>query len=340
MRAALALLLFATPATALGHGKSKSFAEWIFRAESAELRISFAGHDVAAAVPGIDADQDKQISVAELEAMRELVGRRAIEHTAISASESGAPLPCRAGEAVVRALGDPIVTELEVRAVWRCDAGLKKVHVEIRQLPELEPPHITVATFLAGRMTAQHIFSPAAPAFDLEVEVPSLVEELGATAFAGVRALVSPAALLFLLGLLLFERPRRALLLFAIVLGALHAAGLSSPLSPPPRWYVFLFSLAVAWTGLELIAKRDTMPLRKPILAALFSAWFGAVLAPAVDLPNRLAFALGETAVALMLFALCTVLAVVLREKLDEYRRPVGIAWLCGAGALTALALL
>src|SRR5688500_1185863 len=101
------LLALAIPASAHAHGKSKSFAEWIFRTRTAELRINFAGHDVAASVPGIDTDGDKALSPAELEAMRALIGRRTIEHTLLSASAEGAPVPCTAGEAEVRGIGDP-----------------------------------------------------------------------------------------------------------------------------------------------------------------------------------------------------------------------------------------
>ena len=337
----LALAVLAIPAPAHAHGKSKSFAEWIFRTRTAELRINFAGHDVAASVPDLDADGDKALSPAELEAKRELIGKRTIQHTVLSAAAVGAPSPCVAGEAEVRGIGDPVITELEVRATWTCEAGIAKVHVESRQLPELEPPHVTVATFLAGKTTAQHVFSTVAPTYDLEVEIPSLASELGATVLAGVRAWIAPSCLLFLLGLLLFERPREVMLLFAIYLAAHHAAGLLFPLSPPPSWYGLSFALAVAWTGFELIARKGpAMPKRKPVIGALLSAWFGAVLAPKVDLPNRLAFAIGETAVALVLCAIAAVLSIVLAERIEDFRRPVGIAWLCGAGALAALALI
>ena len=88
-----------------------------------------------------------------------------------------------------------------------------------------------------------------------------------------------------------------------------------------------------------MLARRKS-PIPKLVLGAIFSAWFAAVMAPKVDFPNRLAFAFGETAVALVAFVLCAVLATVLGDRIDDYRRPVGIAWLCGAGALTALAIL
>ncbi len=329
------------PSSALAHGKSKSFAEWTFRSHTAELRINFAGHDVAVAIPEMDVNGDGLLSPVELNAKRDVLGRETIAQTVLAASEEGPPLPCRGHDPEVRGIGAPVVSELEVRAVWTCSSRIARVHVESRQLPELEPPHVTVATFLAGKTTAQHVFNVVSPEFDLDVELPSLAQELGASALAGVRSSLAPAALLFLLGLLVFERPKQVFLLFGAYLLAFHAAGLLHPLSPPPAWYPLVFALAVAWIGLELIARRaGPMPRRKPILGALLAAGFGAVMAPKVDLPNRLAFALGETAVAVALCAAAVALAVVLRERSTQYRRPVGIAWICGAGALFALALL
>jgi hypothetical protein len=338
LKIALAIAVCLLPSAAFAHGKSKSFAEWSFGARTAELAINFAGHDIAASVPGIDQDGDRALSIAELETMREVLGARTLEHTELAAAAEGAPVPCAAGPAEVKGLGDPVITEIQVRAVWSCEAGIGRVHVESRQLPELEPPHVTVATFLAGKTTAQHVFTNVAPAFELEVEQPSLARQLGATAIAGAIAMIAPSCSLFLLGLLLFETPRRTMVLFASWVAAFHIAGFLLPLAPR-SWYALTFALAVAWAGFELMVRADPkLPVRKPVVAALFAAWFGAVLAPRVDLPNRLAFAFGETAIALLLTAFAAVVGIVLGDRIADYRRPVGIAWLCGAGALAALA--
>jgi 2,5-diketo-D-gluconate reductase A len=44
--------------------------------------------------------------------MREVLGARTIEHTKLAAAAEGAPVPCRAGPAEVRGLGDPVITEI------------------------------------------------------------------------------------------------------------------------------------------------------------------------------------------------------------------------------------
>lgn len=338
-----AVLLLACPLSAEAHGTSKSFAELILRARTAELRINFAGHDVAAAIEGVDADQDRRLTRDELEASREAVGRHVVEHLLVKvAVEDGAPqVVCQPEVTGVKGIGDPVVSEVQVRAQYGCSERVGFLHLEVDQLPALEPPHITVATVLAGPTAAQHVFSPQTPAFELDVELPSLAEELGRSALAGLRLLVAPASLLFLLGLLLFERPKAGFGLFAVYLGALLAGSWGMPLATTPDWLRLCLAGSVALVGAELVARKtDRMPIYKPIAAAPAAFLHGAAVSVVADPVGRAAASLAQAAIALLLFAGTAVLAVLLGARAGEYRRSVGVAWLAGAGALTALVFL
>jgi hypothetical protein len=328
----LPLIVLFLPHVALAHGTSKSFAEWRLTARRAELRITFGGHDVAASVPGLDANEDRQLTRSELEARLEVVRRRTIDHTVLAA-----PAPCAAESSMVDAIGDPVVTEISVRIRYACRDRIERAHFEFHQLPELEPPHVTVGTILAGKTVAQHVFTKEAPAFDLDVELPSLAEELATAALAGLRALVLPATLLFLLGAILFERPRSGALIVGLWTVAYQAGaalydgmGLLDELAR---------ALSVAAVGLELaLRKSEAMPKWKLALVPALAFLHGSNVAPVEDTVARAACILAQSAAALVAFAAAAGVGAIAGARAAAYRRPVGIAWLCGAGALTALA--
>lgn len=343
MRLGLLAVILLLPLPAEAHGISKSFAELILRTRTARLGVNFAGHDLAVAVPGLDADRDRRLTRDELEANVASIGRHVTENTLLKvATEDGAPqVICEADNPEVKGIGDPVVSEVRVRVRYECGRRIGFLHLEMSQLPNLEPPHITVTTILAGPTTAQHVFSPQTPVFELDVELPSLTEELGRSALAGIRLLVAPASLLFILGLLLFERPRDGLVLFVVCLGALTAGSWLVPIARTPDWLRLCLAGSVALVGVEQVVRKPVrMPLFKPIAAAPLAFLHGAAVSLVVDPVARIAASLAQAAVVLVLFAGTAVIAVLLGDRGSEYRRSVGVAWLAGAGALTALVFL
>ena len=106
MKYVLAALLF-LPATASAHGASKSYADWTVEGDRAALRLSFAAHDLTAAVPGLDADADNRLVAEELSAQRETLGSRVIQHTSVRAGRVSADEDCVPDDPIVRGIGEP-----------------------------------------------------------------------------------------------------------------------------------------------------------------------------------------------------------------------------------------
>jgi hypothetical protein len=191
---------FAWSGRVSAHGTSKSFAEWNIDGATAKLRVNFASHDAFAAVIGLDADGDMKLSAAELEAGRVAFGARTIAATELSIGPAGKRSACVAGEPTVRGIGEP-VEEIQVEATFTCPAIVRELHLVTRYLPELDPPHLGVSTVIAREVTAQHVFAPTTPEFDLVLAPPSFGERLSQSLAAGLEVGVQPHPLILGLGI-------------------------------------------------------------------------------------------------------------------------------------------
>lgn len=229
-----------SPASAGAHGTSKSFGAWVVRGDRAELSLSFAAHDVTAAIPGLDANGDQRLSGEEL---------RTATATLTARIEAGTRLDgCRVDQATeVSGRGEPI-DELHFRLGLRCVGPLTHFRLQVGYLPELEPPHVSVAVVKAGAQELNHIFGPAAPVFEATLTPPTLAEELQVGLQNGLQAGLRPAGLLLGLGLGLLGGGVWALV---GLLGGALLAGASG--FAAPAW---LFPLLVAAAGASW-ARRD-----------------------------------------------------------------------------------
>lgn len=221
------------PASAWAHGTSKSFGAWVVRGDRAELSLSFAAHDVTAAVPGLDANSDQRLSGEEL---------RTATATLTARIEAGTRLDgCRLERATeVSGRGEP-VDELHFRLSFRCAGPLTHFRLRVDYLPELEPPHVSVVVVKAGAQELNHIFGPAAPVFEATLTPPNWAEELQVGLQYGVQAGLRPAGLLLGLGLGLLGGGVWALA--GLLCGGL-LAGASGLVVP-----IWLFPLLVAAVG-------------------------------------------------------------------------------------------
>lgn len=227
MRRALAwaALLLGVAPSASGHGTSKSYAELRVSGRVVEARVSFAAHDLAAATPGLDADGDGRVTAQELEDATAALGPHLSAQLAVVAGVERPERPCAPEPAEVRGLGSP-VEEVQAELRYRCPTRVGALTLIGRFLPELEPPHLSVATVVGPGVEATHVFSVDAPELTLRFEVPSLGAELGAAARRVVQGLLTPAAVLLVLALAFAggEGGATAVLLFG--LGCAAAAGL------------------------------------------------------------------------------------------------------------------
>ena len=226
MRRALCLagLLTLLAAPAAGHGTSKSYAEVRVAGRGVQVRVSFAVHDLAAATPGLDADGDGRVMPAELEAAAEDLGRRLAGELTVTAGAERPEAPCPPGPAETRGLGSP-VEEVQAELQYTCPTRVGAVRFAARFLPELEPPHLSVATFVGPGVDATHVFSVDAPETTLRFEAPSLSAELAIGARRVLQGLLTPAAALMLLAVAFAGRRGGPLLVGLFAVGAAAAAG-------------------------------------------------------------------------------------------------------------------
>jgi hypothetical protein len=184
-------LLF--PSLAAAHGTSKSFGAWTVRGDRAELSLSFAAHDVTAAVAGLDADRDQRLSGAELRAGTSTLSARIEAGTRLDGCRLDRPTQ-------VTGRGEP-VDELHFQLAFKCAGPLSHFRLQVEYLPELEPPHVSVAVVKAGAQEVSHIFGPAAPVFDATLAAPTFAEEVQVGLQNGLQVGLRPAGLLLGLGL-------------------------------------------------------------------------------------------------------------------------------------------
>jgi len=141
------------------------------------------------------------------------------------------------------------VEEIQLTVAFVCDAALEHVTVRALYLPQLEPPHTSVATFSGPGLDATHVFSSTDPQVELHIQRPPLATQMSRAAQDVMQRVL---------------RARAAMLLLALLV--LTLAG--------PRWRLALL-MAVMATGVSGMA----MPVFLPLCAAALLAASAALLA-------------------------------------------------------------
>ena len=278
-RILIAFTLASPPGAALAHGTSKSFADWTIDDRVAELSLGIAAHDLIAAVEGLDADADRALSAGELDDRAEEIGRRVASALEVSSGEASFRA-CRPDRRLdVKGVPDGrTIEEVQIHGTWVCDGPIRRIRVRADLLPELEPPHVSVATFTAGDETAQHIFSALRPESVVAFAEPTLSRRLIAALKAGLKATWWPAPLLFCLALVLSRRGRD----FSKVAGIfLLAHAVFAYLGGPPFPFLkVLLAVGLFWLGLESVgarAQEEPESWHRAGFVAIFGALFGVV---------------------------------------------------------------
>jgi hypothetical protein len=164
----LVALLFARAAEA--HGPSMSHAELEVEGDRARLTVTFAAHDLVAALGELDRDRDGLLRATELGVSGAKLLAHVAEATALSPA-AAAPRPCRPEHPELTPVGDP-VEEVQVALRLACAAPLDALHLRLGYLPALEPPHATMLTARRGEEVRQHVFGPAEPELRLTFSEP------------------------------------------------------------------------------------------------------------------------------------------------------------------------
>lgn len=281
-------------ASAQAHGTSKSYADWRIEGAQASVQVNFAAHDVAGAIPGLDANGDRKITPKELGASAKKIKEATLGQVRLQAGETPAQRAACAPETVrLEGLTDAAgtVTEVQLSGRFACASRIGAFRLRGQYLPALEPAHLSVATFSGPSLTAQHVFSKAEPEFSMTLELVPLSTELRAGALEGARA---SWLLMLVLGLLI----ARARFVLGLALGLSWALGLGLGLAVTPTLSSALsmalssaallvalfafwrtFSKGAAWPGLGLAALSGVLLGAGSVSALVFSSGSGAASA-------------------------------------------------------------
>ncbi len=281
---ALVACLMLIPAWAGAHGTSKSFSDWSFEGGQLSGRIAFAPHDVSAAYQGLDADGDGALSAQELAQQAPKVAAYIAEQVIVHSGDQAAGTLCTGKSADLQGLSDP-VEEIQVNLSFVCSGRVGALRIRARFLPELEPPHTSVATFVGPGLDATHVFTSTDPQVDLRLEVPSLAASLADGAQQTLQGLLALRPLLLLLALAwLGLGPKGWLLAGAFAVSGVAVAGQPSQVFVP-----WLGVAAGLWAAVEVWARKD-MPATQvawAVLAGLATGWGLAASAAEAELPVK-----------------------------------------------------
>ena len=170
MRRALLGCVVATgllPSPAWCHGTSQSFMEARVRDQRIEVTVRFDAHDVVGS-PSVSSDMQVNLP-------------------------NG--VHCTADPQRVASVGEP-AEEFRVDVTFRCPQIIRDFEVVAQLLPELEPPHVTMATFSGLGLDTTHVFAVTSSSVRLRVRAPLVQPGPNVACWgAGIFALLSLVAL-------------------------------------------------------------------------------------------------------------------------------------------------
>jgi len=258
--AGLAALLALQAAPALAHTVGVSRGEYRVSGSTLEAELVFARPELAAAVPGLDADRDGSVSAAEV-----AESGRLLDDAIVRGLEVRAPSgPCEGH------LANAALTEqdgLAVRATYHCAGEARPLSIRLGFLGALSfgHRHIASATVRDGE-TARAVVYESRPEFQVGASQGAAAGAARTVAWPLFRLgiqhiLTGYDHLLFLLGLILVGGRLRPLLVVITAFTVAHSVTLGLAAlgvwAPSPRMVEPAIALSIAYVGIENWFVRD-----------------------------------------------------------------------------------
>ena len=251
----LALVAFVLhPASARAHSVGVSRGEYRLSGGGVEAQLVFAGAEVAAAVPGLDADGNGSVSAAELAREGPLLGE-----AIVSRLELRTPIDRCRGTLLGAALMEQ--DGLAVRAAFRCGRGAGGLTLRAGFLDALSPGHRHLVSVKgAGGEVRRDVLYGSHPELRLTASAGGAAETASTVAWPLLRVgvehiLTGYDHLVFLLGLILVGGRLRSLLLAVTAFTVAHSITLGLAAlgvwAPSPRIVEPAIALSIAYVGVE-----------------------------------------------------------------------------------------
>jgi len=254
----VAALLLAQAAPASAHSVGISRGDYRVSGDRVEVELTFARPELAAAIPGLDADRDGALSAAEVQAAAPRLAEALVEGLVIRSAKAVCP---GALAGVGLAEEDGVV----IRSTYRCERNAEGIVARAGFLDSLSLGHRHLATLAEGTGHEEH-----AVLYEGRPEAALTASRGGAQpdAVAGPlfrlgieHILTGYDHLLFLLGLILVGGSLRPLALVVSAFTLAHSLTLGLAAlgvwAPSPRLVEPAIALSIAYVGVENWFVRD-----------------------------------------------------------------------------------
>lgn len=254
--AAIALLTVAGRATP-SHAHAVGVSRGEYRVDGQRVRadLILARPELLSALPGIDADRDGEVTVAELDGSRQIVSAWIGRGLTVRVANT----PC-AGTLERAALTEQ--DGVELTAAYECPSDAATISIELGLLSELSLGHRHVATIVTASETTHAVLFEAAPTLAVGGERAEL-RRVGSSLFRlGIEHSVTGYDhLLFLLALLLVGGTLRSAVLVLAAFTLAHSVTLAVAAlgiwTPETRLVAPAIALSIAYVGVANCAAPD-----------------------------------------------------------------------------------
>lgn len=249
---ATALLAWATPADAHEVGLSRG----TYAIEGNHLRaeIVLSRREVASVVPDLDADEDGQVTDAEIAAARSTIQRAIVDRIRVTSGEATCP----------GVLEEPSLAEQDgvlLHVAYTCPGPITRANLDFAVLADLAPGHRHIARATGGVQVVETVVSRAQRTFDIDAAPagsqprPAKRDRLSLLRLGVEHILTGYDHLVFLLGLVLVGGRWRSLLWAVTAFTVAHSITLGLAAlgvwAPRPSIIEPAIALSIAYVGLE-----------------------------------------------------------------------------------------
>jgi hydrogenase/urease accessory protein HupE len=242
------LLVVALPAAAHKVGISRGE----YRAEGASLRakITFARPEMAAAVPGLDANDDGTLTAEEIAGSHDLLASTMLDGLQVSSMQGR----CR-GEFEQAEL--TANDGLAIRLRYQCPEQPSAFHVRLSLLSSLSVGHRHLAAIDTGANAATQVVYEASPEFDVSSRPSAVNDHVAGPLFTlGIEHILTGFDhLMFLFGVILVGGKLRTLLLAVTAFTLAHSVTLGLATlgfwAPSPNVVEPAIALSIVYVGVE-----------------------------------------------------------------------------------------
>lgn len=348
LAAAACLLVVVATRPARAHEVGLSRGEYALAGANVTAQLTFARRDLVSLVAGLDADHDGTLTEAELARDRDAVSGVLVGRIKVRGDDAACP-----GELEEARLAEE--DGVTLRAIYRCPAAPRSVHVDVGVISDLPIGHRHLAHFNGASGPSDSVISVRNRSFSFDSTPGQASTEAPKASYRGKLSffpmgvehiLTGYDHLVFLLGLVIVGGRWRSLLMVVTAFTLAHSITLALAAlgvwAPSPRIVEPAIALSIAYVGVEnFFVKNAEKRWRITFPFGLihgfgFAGALQEVAMPRADVPYALVlFNVGVEAGQLAVLALVLPLIYLARKR--EIFRDQGVKLISGGIAVAGV---